>query len=136
LVAVAAMAAILAALGYGMNRTGYIIWGGFWVAPVLFILSMPVANRAARLDGDGLGRIVAVAAGVKVVAAPLLRYWMAFGLYGGSADATLYHQSGALLAPLFRRGIYSDLGKISGTRFIEILTGQVYALTGPTRLGG
>src|SRR5258705_3183465 len=61
---------------------------------------------------------------------------MAFGLYGGSADASHYHQAGALLAPLFRRGIYSDLGKISGTRFIEILTGQVYALTGPTRLGG
>src|SRR5258705_10199230 len=61
---------------------------------------------------------------------------MAFGLYGGSADASHYHQAGALLAPLFRHGIYSDLGKISGTRFIEILTGQVYALTGPTRLGG
>jgi hypothetical protein len=130
------MTVVLVALGYGMNHTSYIIWGGFWVAPVLLALSLPVANRAARLDGDAIGRIVLVAAAVKVLAAPLLRYWMAFGLYGGSSDASLYHRSGALLAPLFRHGIYHDIGKISGTHFVEILTGHVYALTGPTRLGG
>ena len=134
--AVLAMAGVLLALGYGMNHTGYAVWGAFWVAPVLLVLSVPVANRAARLDGGAIGRIVLVAAAVKVLVAPLLRYWMAFSLYGGSADASLYHRSGALLAPLFRQGIYRDLGAISGTRFIEILTGQVYAFTGPTRLGG
>jgi hypothetical protein len=95
-----------------------------------------VANRAARHDGDAIGRIVLVAAALKVLAAPLLRYWMIYGLYGGGADATRYHEAGALLAPLFRHGVYRDLGQISGTRFMEILTGQVYALTGPTRLGG
>ena len=136
LAAVLAMGVILVALGYGMNHTSYLVWGGFWVAPVLLVLSLPVANRAARLDGDAVGRIVLVAAGVKVLVAPLLRYWMAFGLYGGSSDAALYHRSGAVLAPLFRDGIYRDLGEMSGTRFIEILTGHVYALTGPTRLGG
>jgi hypothetical protein len=136
LAAVVAITAVLVALSYGMNHTSYIVWGGFWVAPVLLILSLPVASRAARLDGDAIGRIVLVAAAVKVVAAPLLRYWMAFNLYGGSADAALYHRSGAVLAPLFRHGIYRDLGEISGTRFLEILTGQVYAVTGPTRLGG
>jgi hypothetical protein len=134
--AVAAIGVALAALSYGMNHTSYIIWGAFWVAPVLFILSVPLADRAARLDGDSIGRIVLVAAAVKVFVAPLLRYWMVFGLYGGSADAARYHQVGALLAPLFRHGIYQDLGKISDTRFLEVLTGQVYALIGATRLGG
>lgn len=134
--AVVVIAAILVSLAYGMNHTGYVIWGGFWVAPVLLILSIPIATRAARLDGPAIGRLVMVAAAAKVVAAPLLRYWMAFILYGGSSDAALYHQSGSLLAPLFRDGVYQDLGQISGTRFIEILTGQVYALTGATRLGG
>ena len=118
-----------------MNHNSYIVWGGFWVAPVLFILSLPIASRAARRDGDAIGRIVLIAAGVKVFAAPLLRYWMAFSVYGGSADAARYHDAGVGLAPLLRRGIYSGLGEISGTRFLEVLTGQVYALTGPTRLG-
>ncbi|HEV7863269.1 MAG TPA: hypothetical protein VGR20_11230, partial [Acidimicrobiia bacterium] len=78
LAAVLAMAGILVALGYGMNHTGYIVWGGFWVAPLLVILSLPLANRAAHLDGDAIGRIVLIGAAVKVLAAPLLRYWMAF----------------------------------------------------------
>ena len=134
--AVLAMTGVLVALGYGMNHTSYIIWGGFWVAPVLLILSLPFANRAARLDGDAIGRIVVVAAALKVLPAPLLRYWIVFSVYGGSADASRYDAAGRLLAPLFRHGIYRDLGEVSGTRFIDILTGQVYALTGPTRLGG
>ena len=135
ILAVGVMAALLVALAYGMNHTGYIIWGGFWVAPALILLSVPIANRAARLDGDGIGRIVLIAAVVKVLVAPVLRYWMAFSLYGGS-DASRYHDAGVVLAPLFRHGIYRDLGQISGTRFLDILTGQVYAATGPTRLGG
>jgi hypothetical protein len=93
-------------------------------------------SRAPRLDGDAIGRIVLVAAGVKVLVAPLARYWMAFGLYGGGSDSAHYHLVGQQLAPLFRDGIYRDLGTMSGTRSIEILTGQVYAFIGPTRLGG
>ena len=136
LAAITVVAAVLVALSYGMNHASYLIWGGFWVAPILFILSIPIANRAARLDGDGMGRLVLAAAALKIFAAPLLRYWMAYGLYGGVADATRYHLAGKALAPFFRQGVYSDLGHISGTRFLEILTGQVYAFTGPTRLGG
>ena len=136
LVAMLAVTVVLVALAYGMNHSSYIVWGAFWVAPVLLILSLPVAKRAGRLDGDGIGRIVLVAAAVKVLAAPLVRYWMVYGLYGGGADATRYHTAGSLLAPFFRHGIYADLGQISGTRFVEVLTGQVYAFTGATRLGG
>jgi len=135
-VAVGVMAAILVALGFGMNHTSYRVWGGFWVAPVLLILSVPVANRAARHDGPAMGRLVMVAAGVKVVVAPLLRYWMAYSLYGGFSDSASYHQAGVVLAPLFRHGIYQNLGQMSGTRFLEILTGQVYAFIGPTLFGG
>ena len=135
-VAVLVMATVLCALAYGMNHSTYQVWGGIWMAPALLLLSVPVANRAARHDGDAIGRIVLVAAAVKVVAASLLRYWMAFSLYGGFSDSADYHQAGMVLAPLFRHGIYRNLGAISGTRFVEVLTGQVYAFTGPTRLGG
>lgn len=136
LAAVAAIALALVALSYGMNHMSYIIWGALWVAPVLLILSLPIANRAARLDGDAIGRIVLVAAAVKILGASLLRYWMAYSVYGGVADSARYHQAGVVLAPFFRDGVYSDLGRISGTRFIEVLTGQIYAFTGATRLGG
>lgn len=136
LVAVAGIAAVLAAVGYGMNHTPYIIWGGFLVAPVLMVLSLPVATSAARHDGDAIGRVVLAAAATKIFISPVLRYWMTFSVYGGNGDAGVYHAAGKVLAPLFRKGVYTNLGEISGTRFIEILTGQVYVLTGPTRLGG
>ena len=134
--AVCAMAIMLVALAYAMNHTSYTVWGAFLVAPGLLMLSLPVVYRARRLDGDDIGRIVLGAAALKIFIIPLLRYWMAFSLYGGSSDAAQYDRAGALLAPLFRHGIYSDLGAISGTRFLEIATGHVYAVTGPTRLGG
>lgn len=136
LIATLAITAILVALAYGMNHASYVVWGGFWVAPVLLILSVPIANRAARLDGDAIGRIVLIAAAIKVLVAPLLRYWMAFSLYGGGSDAARYDAVGRSLAPLFRQGAYPDLGHISGTRFLEVLTGHVYAVIGATRLGG
>jgi hypothetical protein len=130
------IAAALVGLSYAMNHASYSIWGAFWVAPVLLLLSLFVAHRAARLDGDAIGRIVLAAAALKVLVAPLIRYWVAYSLYGGTADANRYHAAGTALAPLFRDGIYSELGHISGTRFMEVLTGQVYAFIGPTRLGG
>ena len=136
LAAVVTMTAVLVALAYGMNHNGFNVWGGFLVAPVLFLLSVPVASRAARRDGRPMGRLVLLAAGLKIFVAPLLRYWMAFGVYGGTADASTYHDAGVILAPLFRHGHYGQLGHISGTRFMEILTGQIYVATGPTRLGG
>lgn len=136
LAALLGMTLVLLALAYAMNHNGFLVWGGFVVAPVLFLLSLPVANRAARQDGDAMGRLVLLAAAVKIFVAPVVRYWMAFGLYGGTADAGTYHDAGVILAPLFRHGIYAHLGPVSGTRFIEILTGQVYAFIGPTRLGG
>lgn len=126
----------LAALAVSMEVATYNIWGAFWVGPVLILLTVPVANHARRVSGDHkVGRMIMIAAMVKVIGASMARYWADFSLYGGS-DATEYHKEGVILAPLLRSGIYDGLGKLSGTRFTEVLTGQVYALIGPTRLGG
>lgn len=135
LVALVVIALTLLALSYGMNHMTYLTWGAFWVAPVLLLLSLPIVNRASRIDGDAIGRIVVCAAVVKIFVSPLVRYWMAFAVYGRT-DANRYHNAGSLLADLFRHGEYGDLGRISGTRFLEVLTGQFYVFTGPTRLGG
>lgn len=124
------------ALAAAMEFATYNVWGAFWVGPTLILLTVPVANRVARTSGDAkLGRLVLFAAAVKVIGGSLVRYWIEFGLYGGN-DAARYHDVGSQLAPLLRSGAYDGLGKISGTRFTEVLTGQIYALIGPTRLGG
>jgi hypothetical protein len=133
---VGAMILTLLGLAVAVDHTSYDIWGAIWIGPALILITLPLIKHAVRVEGDAsIGRILLLGALVKVIGASLIRYWVDLGLYHGS-DVVLYHHSGAELAPLFRSGIYKDLGKVTGTRFTEILTGHVYALVGPSRLGG
>ena len=132
-----ALVGSLVGLAWSMESRSYDIWAAFWIGPALMLLSVLVANRAARREHDpALGRLILASAALKVTVGSLARYFVAFHVYGGSADAGRYHDAGRDLAPLFRNGNYANLGEISGTRFMEILTGQIYVFTGPTRLGG
>jgi hypothetical protein len=136
-VVAAGAVACVAGLAIAVQTTTYDIWAAFWIAPALLLLTVPIARRAAARFGDPrLGKTILLAAAVKVIGGSVARYVMAYGVYDGAADANRYHVVGSQLAPALRSGDYSDLGAMSGTRFIEVLTGQVYALTGPTRLGG
>jgi hypothetical protein len=135
-VAVVAVAVMVAALGLAMDRWSYDIWAAFWVGPLLLAMTVPIARWMARTEDDaGIGRLILLAFVAKVVVGTIVRYAMVEGVYG-SGDANRYSNAGRVLAPVFRDGIYENLGKISGTRFIEIVTGQVFAFIGPSDLGG
>jgi hypothetical protein len=126
---------LIVALALAMNRTSYDIWGALWVAPLLCGLTVPIANRMARQESDPrVGRVVLAAFWVKMLGA-VVRYVMVNGFYG-SGDAIRYSNAGKVLAPAFRHGDYTNLGQITGTRFPELLTGQIFALIGPSNLGG
>lgn len=128
--------ACMVGLAVTIELATYNIWGAFWIGPALLMLCIPIANHASHVTGDvRFGRLVMIAAIVKVVGASVARYWVDFSVYGGS-DATEYHEEGVVLAPILRSGVYDGLGKLSGTRFTEVVTGHVYALAGPSRLGG
>ena len=110
-------------------------WTAMIVAPILVILTVPLARRLALYDEDpALFWIVMVAVVVKLGGA-LARHVVAFDLYGGGADAGRYHLAGVDLAEQFRDGIFEVPG-LSGTAFIKVVTGAVYAATGPSRLAG
>lgn len=135
---VAAMAGYLLGLGWAMQNSSYDVWGAVALAPVLVALTVPLARRVARREADSrMARIVAAALILKL-AGSVARYAVAFSVYGGVADATRYDEAGRALAPIFRSGVFTvDTGvRFVGTGFIEILTGLVYALVGPTKLGG
>jgi hypothetical protein len=107
------------------------------IAPLLVVLTIPIAVRIARTDGDPtVVMLLVVAVALKLTGA-LLRYYVAIDLYGGLADAASYHEAGALFAPTFRSLNFDvEAGKIPGTGFVEVVTGVVYAITGASRLGG
>ncbi len=134
-VLVGVMAMVLA-LAAAMNASSYDVWGAFWVGPVLLAATVPLARwMANREDDPGVGRLILLAFVAKVIVGSVLRYIAVNQIYG-SGDSLRYSDAGKVLAPAFRDLQYENLGKLSGTRFIEVVTGQVYAGIGPTQLGG
>jgi uncharacterized membrane protein YhaH (DUF805 family) len=117
--------------------SAYGTWGAILVAPVLLAITLPIlARQAAREEDRTLFWILALALVFKLVGA-LVRDYVAFDVYGGSADATHYHEWGLELAPQFRQGDFdTGLESLVSTDFIRFFTGIVYAIIGPTRLGG
>ncbi len=119
-----------------VERTSFDVWGGVLIAPALLILSVPALRRqAARESEAGTFRLLFVALVVKLAGA-VARYYVAFTVYGGVADATRYHTAGAALADPFRHLDFSSIHLTTGTPFVENVTGLVYALIGPSKMGG
>jgi len=107
---------------------------GLTLAPVLIGLTVPIALRIARHDGDPTLVPIVMAAVVAKLIGSGLRYYVAFEVYGNS-DSLQYHQAAQILAPNFRRGIFNpNLGPITGTVFIKVFTGAIYAVLGVSRI--
>lgn len=119
--------------GYVSNE----IAGGLKIAPLLFLLSLPILARQARREGES--KVLALFVGalsLKLVGAAV-RYFFVFDVYEGVSDVGRYHTTGAVIANGFRQGHFdTGLDSISGSFFIELFTGIVYTFTGPTMLGG
>jgi hypothetical protein len=135
--AVAVAAVYLGAMGYAMSHTGYRVWGAFIVGPALIAISVPMVRAAGRRETDaGMRRIIYWAFALKMLSA-VPRYMVAFVLYDGGTDAVNYHDVGSTYAPMLRTLVLPDYdGNLVGTTFMELLTGGLYAVTGPTFIGG
>ena len=126
-----------------MVHTSYDTWGALLVLPALMAIGTPVLARIAAANPDrDVFRLLMLAMALKLLCA-FPRYLMAFVLYGGAADAKMYHRRGSELAAYLDRtdllssGFHYDLGmKVAGTGFVIIVTGLVYAVTGPSLVGG
>jgi hypothetical protein len=136
-VVIAAAATYLAVLAWAWQHTSYDVWGAILIAPLLLAITYPVARFAAHEERDPtMARLIIFALLVKMLMT-LVRYAVAFGVYGGAADAATYHRVGSELARQFRTGDLDTNGAaLTGTGFIRVLTGAIYAITGPTMIGG
>jgi hypothetical protein len=134
----AGIAAYAGVLGIAMASSTYDVWGALVVGPCLLAVSWPLLTAVLRREQDGFVRRVIVVAFAVKVAGALLRWAVAFVLYDGSADAARYDKEGAVVAGHLRDGLFTvDLGvPLVGTGFLILLTGIVYAVIGPTLLGG
>lgn len=136
--AIAAVSVVLLPVGlaYYLDRSDYDTWGGFIWGPVTLGIAYVVARWTARRTGErSLVRFLMGAAVLKIIVGSLARYVVIYDLYDGLADAGRYDDAAADLVQPFRQGMFEELGKISGTRFVEVLNGIVQAVIGETELG-
>jgi hypothetical protein len=137
IVGFAVVAAYLIAFCFALRHDTYNVWGPLLVVPALALISAPMLAAAARHETDPrMPRLIVWALGLKL-AASLVRYGIAFGVYGGIADATDYGKYGAQIGASFRRGdFHVKLGNnFVGTGFLRLLTGIIDTVTGPTLIG-
>jgi hypothetical protein len=121
-----------------MQHGTYDQWGAMIVGPVLVLVSLPILARVAAATREPWFLGLVVTALVVKLLASLARYWVAFILYGGVADAAGYDGVGTRLADSYRHGIFHvPLGSGGiGTQFVQVVTGVVYAVTGPSLIAG
>jgi hypothetical protein len=135
----AGIGVVILAFQWTLANTSYDVSGALIIAPILLLLTLPLARHVARIDEDPLMvRIIMLALVLKLFAA-VVRYFVAFDVYGGSADAAIYIREGGLYAQQIRDGIFAyddSVGGSSGTHFIRQVTGYVFAVTGTTAIGG
>lgn len=137
-VAVALAVTVVIGVAVAMNSLSYDVWGAFVLGPVLMAVSYPLLCRLFVGDRADLLPLAVLGLLAKFVGAGF-RYWVSYHAYLGFTDSANYHRVGSVIAARARAGelgVFDFLPHSLGTRFVEQLTGVVYTVTGPTRLGG
>jgi hypothetical protein len=136
-----ALPLVLAAVAVGgvlaiFSVRTYDTLGALIVAPVLIAISVPILARQARRENDRALLSLLILALVLKLGGAVVRHFVGFDIYGGG-DASAYDQWGELLSDRFRDGdFHTGLDSLTATNFIRFLTGLVYTVTGPSRMGG
>lgn len=138
---VAAGLAVVAVTGYvtatvwASSRLGYESWSLLVLVPLLLLVGgLLLARSRVVRDDPWLLQVAVLALGVKLLCG-VLRYLMAWKLYDGS-DAGRYHDVAVRYAQEYRALDFSSFGGVPGTGWIDAVTTAVYAVTGPTMIGG
>lgn len=97
---------VLAGLGVGigllMANTDFSWQGLVLVLAGLGILAVIIVPRLARQEADtNLLKVLFLALILKLIFS-MIRNWFAFGVYGGTADASLYNRMGTMVANYIR----------------------------------
>ena len=136
-IALAAICGWVAALLALMTSNGYDAAAPVLLGPIFVALSIPAFIAQARREGSNVLVWVLLAALVLKLASSVARHYVAFDLYSGFSDAVQFHEEGLRLRTQFLAGNFdTGLSSLTSTNFIRFLTGIVYTIIGPSRLGG
>lgn len=138
-----AVQAYLAFFVWYVSNEPYQLWGGFLVAPILFVVTLPFLRRGLeKVEGDVfIRRLIILGLAAKLIGA-FARFFAGEYLIG-HADAVVYSSVGTDLSSEFRSFVFD--GPIlefhtsrggQGTKFIRVFTGGLYAIIRPSVTAG
>ena len=129
--------AVALVFAWALQGQSYNVWGAVFVVPLFVTLNAALIVRVSRTSGESwLLPLLATAFGAKLLGA-LVRYAVAYGIYGGAADAERYNVYAAAHFRLWRDGqIRSEGGGAQGTHNMEVITTAIYTVVGPSPLIG
>jgi hypothetical protein len=132
--------AYVGAGAYALTKSDSTILGGLIVVVPLALIASLVAKLLAEHDKDPAIAQLVMGAFVVHMIGTGARYWMAFSLYNGEADAKQYDLAGRKIgqawrsfSPTFKTG---SPGRLAGTNWMKVWTGIVYSFTPMSRLSG
>jgi hypothetical protein len=133
--AVAAAAALGAVFVWSLGTDSYNIWGAVAVVPIVIALNaMLIRHVSRRADEPWLAGLLALAFAAKCVGA-MVRYYVAYVVYGGAADAQRYNLYAASRYVRWRDLDFRfELSAKQGTQYMELLTTGVYTVIGPSTI--
>lgn len=115
-------------------------WFGLFVyIPVLFLMAAALYNVGIKPVDPHFPVALFVLAFLLKLLGSVVRFWMAFDLYGGVADASGYHAQGQYLAQFFRNLDFSVMSYYrtggEGTTNLTFITGLIYTILPPSLPG-
>jgi len=127
---------------YTANET-YELWGGFLLAPILFLITAPFLRRGLeKVESDPVIRRLVILGLAAKLAAAFARYYAGEFLIG-HADAVVYSVIGTDVATEFRSFIFDGpiLEQFTstggpGTIFIRVFTAVIYTFVTPSITAG
>ena len=126
-------------LAWAFETKSYNVWGSMLVGPLVLVVDIVLLVWVSRRVADRwLIRVMSAGLALKVLGSAA-RYYFAFVVYGGAADANRYSDYASFAYRYWRRGFLVwdvPAGGIVGTPFMDVLTTAVYTVTGPSPIAG
>lgn len=129
--------ALTLALAWALSSQSYNIWGAMIAVPAVAVIDVLLIWKVSRRgDEPWLATLMGWALGAKLLGT-LARYYIAYVVYGGYADAERYNVYGVMHYRMWQQGfIQWDGGATRGTQNMELITTAVYTFVGPSPLTG
>ena len=135
LVGAACGALLGAAFVWALDNQSYNIWGAIIVVPLIILVDVVLLQSAIKREADPWISRILIAGLVAKIMGTFGRYYVAYVVYGGSADAEVYNQYAAFKYLEWRSGSLDLEGiGLQGTEWLRLVTTAIYTVIGPSPL--